>query len=103
MARVSSIAVSLAAEGLLRKSRYPPPQHQLRKMVRCALRSARRCPSAMPVKLVLERPLQGGDFLAAFILRTSGRDLPRSDLSTIQSVRAERLESLSFADCGIAD
>ena len=75
--------VTLAAEGLLRKSRYPPPQHQLRKMVRCALRSARRRPSAMPVKLILERPRQGGDFLADFILRTSGRDLQRSDLSLL--------------------
>ncbi len=53
----------------------------------------------MPVKLILERPRQGGDFLAAFILRTSGRDLQCSDLSTIQSARAERLESLSAASC----
>jgi hypothetical protein len=87
--------VTLAAEGLLRRFRCPPTQHQLRRMVRRALRSARRCPSAMPVKLMLERPRQGGDFLADFILRTSGRDLQRSDLSTIQSARAKRLESLS--------
>jgi hypothetical protein len=86
--------VELAADGLLRKSRCPPPEEQLRRMVRSALRSARRCPSAMPVKLILERPRQGGDFLADFVLRTSGRDLRRCDLSTIQSDRAERLESL---------
>ncbi len=88
--------VELAAEGLLRRFHYPPPEDQLRKMVRRALRSARRCWSAMPVKLILERPREGGDFLADFILRTGGKDLPRCDLSTRQSARAERLEVLSM-------
>jgi hypothetical protein len=91
--------VELAAQGLTRKSRYPPSQDQLRKMVRSALRSARRCPSAMPVKLILERPCQGGDFLADFILRTSGRDLRMCDLSSVQSDRAGRLDSLSADPC----
>jgi hypothetical protein len=61
--------VELAAEGLLRRRRYQPPHVQLRGLVRRALRSARRRPSAMPVKLILERPRAGGDFLADFIIR----------------------------------
>ncbi|MGA2373270.1 MAG: hypothetical protein ABSG11_21630 [Candidatus Korobacteraceae bacterium] len=88
--------VELAAEGLLRRHRYPPQEDELRKLVRRALRSARRCPSAMPVKLILERPREGGDFLADFILRTSGKELPRCDLSTRQSARAETLEVISM-------
>jgi hypothetical protein len=88
--------VALAAEGLLRRSRYPPPEDELRKLVRRALRSARRCWSAPPVRLILDRPQEGAAFLADFILRTAGKDLPRCDLSTRQSARAERLELLSM-------
>jgi hypothetical protein len=86
--------VTLAAEGLLRRHRYPPPKDELRKLVRRALRSARRCPSAMPVKLILERPRQGGDFLADFILKTQGKNLEMCDLSSVQSDRAERLNDM---------
>jgi hypothetical protein len=87
--------VELAAEGLRRSHRCPPPGDQLRGLVRRALRSARRCQSAMPVKLILERPREGGDFLAGFILRTSGKDLECCDTSTVQSERAQRLGCLS--------
>jgi hypothetical protein len=86
--------VELAAEGLSRSYRCPPPEDQLRGLVRRALRSARRCASAMPVKLILERPRQGGDFFADFIVRTQSTDLRMCDLSSVQSDRAERLNSL---------
>jgi hypothetical protein len=86
--------VTLAAEGLLRRCSYPPPEGQLRQMVRKALRSARRNPSGMPPKLIVERPRQGGDYLAEVILRTNGKTLRRFDLSTTQSDRAQRLRSI---------
>ena len=50
----------------------------------------------MPVKLILEKPREGGDSLADFIVRTQGKNLGRCDASNVHSKRAELLNSLSI-------
>ena len=63
-------------------------------MVRRALRSARRLDNGMPVKYMQDRPIEGGDYLADFIIRTRGKQLERFDISTAQAGLAERLIEL---------
>ena len=91
--------VELAAEGLRRRHCYPPQPRQLRQMVRSALRSVRRGYAQMGVRTILERPREGADCLAAFLVRTRGDQFGHFDLSTVLSDRAQRIAPRARRTC----
>jgi hypothetical protein len=86
--------VPLAADGLMRCHAYPPPPGELRRMVRSALRSARRRKTGFGIRTILTDPIAGGDFLAAYILKNHGQKLERFDLATNLSALSERIANL---------
>lgn len=84
----------LAAQGLQQHSVVPPSPPELRKLVRRALRSARRSINGPAVGALWRKPAVGRRFMAEFIIRTYGDKLQWNDLSSRQSRLAERLRSL---------
>jgi hypothetical protein len=86
--------VALAADGLMRRSIHPPSPRELRRLVRRALRSARRRKTGLAIRSIITDPAAGADFLADFAIRNNQERLARFDMSARLSRLRERLAHL---------